>query len=125
MSSHFVRARARRRAPHSPLAQRAIAVYAQRILDGSIDDASTCGGSGIPLDVLDSIQRRAPEAATWSHVTEYYAVTVDQQLTYASITDSRSGETVHVFSDEGDLLAQGSYPVDGDGKASGDVLWRG
>jgi hypothetical protein len=125
MSSHFVRVRARRRAPHSPLATRARAVYAQRIQDGSIDDASTCGGAGIPLDVLDSIQRRAPEAAAWSHVTEYYAVAVDTQLTYASITDSRAGETVHVFSDEGDLLAQGSYPVDGDGRASGDVLWRG
>ena len=124
MSTQSVRLRARQRPFHSALATRARAVYAERVHDGSIDEASTGGGNGIPLDVLETIHRRTPEAAAWSDVTEYYAVRVDERLTFASITDSRAGGTVHIFSDEGDLLARGSYPVDDEGKISGDVLWR-
>ncbi len=95
-------------------------VYSEKIRDGSIEEASTQGGRGIPLDVLAQMQERAPEG----DVTEYYTLELGGRLTHAAITHGRGGEIIRVFSATGQLLARGVYPVDEDGRASGDVLWR-
>jgi hypothetical protein len=97
--------------------------YASRILGGTIDEASTGGGLGIPLDVLSRIQGRSP-AAGWCEVADYYALRVEGRLVYASITRGGAGETIHLFSASGEPLTHGAYPVDEDGKPCGDVLWR-
>ena len=98
--------------------------YADRISNSTIDEVTTPNGRGIPLDVLRVIRGRAPASARWGEVTEYYVLEVEGRLTYASITRARGGETIHVFNQTGEPLARGVYPVDDEGSASGDVLWR-
>jgi hypothetical protein len=108
----------------STFAATARQIYEDHIRVGSVDEHSRGTGEGIPLDVLQTMRGRAPGGAAWSDVTEYYAMPVGGQLTYASITRGRWGESIDVFNALGGLLARGSYPVDDDGKACGDVLWR-